>query len=56
MNDDADTCETNDEANEGALVDADPDNIVLIHDADCEIDEDDVGCTCEPIILVGAKA
>lgn len=29
-----------------------PGDIIQVHDAECEIDDNEDGCTCEPVVLV----
>jgi hypothetical protein len=49
--------DTLDEAIAHALADIDAGGVVCIHDAECEVDENDEGCTCDPMTLVkGAEA
>lgn len=48
---------TLDEAIAAALAESAPGEIVVVHAAHCEADEDGDGCTCEPLELtVGAQA
>lgn len=49
--------DTLDEAIAAAMAEVEPGGTVSVHAEDCESDDGEDGCTCEPLILtVGAKA
>lgn len=53
---DADEYETLDEALAAAMEQVGDGGIVTIHAEDCEIEDDEDSCTCEPMTLVRGAA
>lgn len=52
-----DEYDTLDEAIAAAMAEVEPGGTVSVHAEDCESEDGEDGCTCEPLILtVGAKA
>lgn len=51
------TYDTIEEAIAAAMEELEPGGIVEIHDEDCESEDGETGCTCEPLeLVIGAEA
>lgn len=57
LDDELDEYDTLDEAIAAAMADLDPGGLLTVHAEDCESEDGETNCTCEPLTLtVGARA